>query len=57
MPNKYHIPNTLESWKWPCRINPHYLEVNAASAAWLRSFEAFSPKAQDAFDRCNFGTS
>ncbi|KAI0291779.1 terpenoid synthase [Multifurca ochricompacta] len=51
----FYIPNVLENWKWPRRINPHYLEVKAESAAWVRSFGAFSPRAQAAYDRCDFG--
>ncbi|KAI9457980.1 terpenoid synthase [Lactarius psammicola] len=54
MPERYYIPNTLENWKWPRRINPHHSEVQPATAAWMRSFRAFSPKAQEAYDRCNF---
>ncbi|KAI0284091.1 terpenoid synthase [Russula brevipes] len=50
MSNKYYIPDILENWKWPRVINPHFQEVKAASAAWARSFGAFSPKAQDAYD-------
>ncbi|KAI0297896.1 isoprenoid synthase domain-containing protein, partial [Russula brevipes] len=49
---RYYIPNTLESWKWPRRLNPYYLEVKEESAAWARGFGAFSPKAQHAYDRC-----
>ncbi|KAH9006423.1 terpenoid synthase [Lactarius hatsudake] len=54
MPERYYIPNNLDQWKWPRHINPHYAEVKAASAAWARSFGAFSPKAQEAYDRCDF---
>ena len=56
MPERYYIPKTLENWKWPRRINPHRSEVEAESLAWMKSFNAFSPKAQDAFDRCDFST-
>lgn len=49
------LPNMLANWKWPRRINPHYDEVKQASAAWLAGFGAFSPRAQHAFDRCDFG--
>lgn len=48
------LPNMLANWKWPRRINPHYEEVKRASAAWLAGFGAFSPRAQHAFDRCDF---
>ncbi|KAI9430163.1 hypothetical protein H4582DRAFT_2019363, partial [Lactarius indigo] len=53
----YYIPINLDKWKWPRRINPHYAEVKAASSEWVRSFGAFSPKAQEAFDCCDIGTS
>jgi len=54
MSNRYRIPDNLTNWKWPRHLNPHYPEVKAASAAWARSFGAFSPKAQEAYDRCDF---
>jgi Delta6-protoilludene synthase len=54
MSNRYCIPDNLTNWKWPRHLNPHYPEVKAASAAWARSFGAFSPKAQHAYDRCDF---
>ena len=53
---RYRIPNCLVSWPWPRHLNKHYPEVKAASAAWARSFGAFSPKAQYAYDRCDFST-
>lgn len=49
-----YIPDCLSDWKWPRHLNPHYLEVKEASAAWLRSFKAFSPKKQYAYDVCDF---
>ncbi|KAH8993902.1 terpenoid synthase [Lactarius hatsudake] len=52
-PERYYIPKTLENWKWPRRINPHHNEVQAATAAWIRSSGALSPKAHKAYDRCN----
>ncbi|KAH8981004.1 terpenoid synthase [Lactarius akahatsu] len=54
MPERYYIPKTLENWKWPRHINPYHNEVQAAAVAWIRSFGAFSPKAQEAYDRCDF---
>ncbi|KAI0284087.1 terpenoid synthase [Russula brevipes] len=55
MSNRYYMPDLLESWRWTHRhLNPHYQEVKEESAAWARSFGAFSPKAQEAYDRCNF---
>jgi len=52
---KYFIPNTLETWAWPRRLNQYYPEVNAESSAWITNFRAFSPKGQEAFDRCHLG--
>ncbi|KAH9173525.1 terpenoid synthase [Lactarius sanguifluus] len=54
MSERFYIPKTLENWKWPRRINPHHNEVKAAAVAWIRSFGAFSPKAQEVYDRCDF---
>ncbi|KAI0284089.1 terpenoid synthase [Russula brevipes] len=55
MSNRYYIPDLLESWKWTRRhLNPHYQEVKEESEAWVRCFGAFSPKAQEAYDRCDF---
>ncbi|KAL7282972.1 terpenoid synthase [Trametes coccinea BRFM310] len=51
----FRLPDTLRSWPWPRNVNPHYVEVSAASAAWLESFKVFRPKAQAAFNKCNFG--
>ncbi|EIM82223.1 terpenoid synthase [Stereum hirsutum FP-91666 SS1] len=52
--DKFCIPDTLASWPYPRILNPHYAEEKAASAAWTKGFGAFGPKAQDAFDRCDF---
>jgi len=55
-PRKIFIPNTLTRWPWPRPpLNQYYAEVKAESLAWIASFEAFSPKAQQAFNRCDFG--
>ena len=54
MSERFYIPNCLANWKWPRNLNPYYPEVKAASAAWARSFGAFSSKAQHAYDRCDF---
>ncbi|KAK0492607.1 terpenoid synthase [Armillaria luteobubalina] len=50
----FRIPETTTSWPWPRKINPHYEEVKAESEAWFRSFEAFTPEAQRAFDLCDY---
>ncbi|KAF8882265.1 terpenoid synthase [Infundibulicybe gibba] len=54
-PNLYFkIPDTLHNWPWRRHLNPHYSICKMESAAWFETFEAFSPKAQDAFNRCDF---
>ncbi|THH26436.1 hypothetical protein EUX98_g7752 [Antrodiella citrinella] len=50
----FRLPDTLAAWPWPRRINPHYAEVKQDSAAWLESFQAFGPRAQKAFNVCDF---
>jgi len=52
---KYFIPNVVATWPWPRRLNQHHVEVIAESAAWIASFKAFNPKAQESFDRCRYG--
>lgn len=48
------IPNTLRNWPWPRHCNPHYAECKIESAKWCEEFHAFSPKAQKAFNLCDF---
>jgi hypothetical protein len=48
------IPNPLRHWPWPRAINSHYEERKRESDAWFASFHAFNPKAQVAFNKCNF---
>ncbi|KAK7691175.1 hypothetical protein QCA50_006278 [Cerrena zonata] len=48
------IPDVLRNWPWQRSINPYYDVCKAESAAWCESFKAFSPKAQDKFNRCDF---
>ncbi|KAG2033028.1 terpenoid synthase [Suillus americanus] len=52
---KIFIPDLLVRWPFPRHLNQHYSKVGAGSCAWLESFKAFSPKAQQAFNRCNLG--
>ncbi|KAJ7071626.1 isoprenoid synthase domain-containing protein, partial [Mycena amicta] len=49
------IPDTLRSWPWPRAINPWYAVCKEESAAWCEAFKAFGPKAQQNFNRANFG--
>lgn len=55
MSNTFYLPDTLADWRWQRRMNMHYPDVKVASSAWLRGFNAFSARAQDAYDRSNFG--
>lgn len=57
MSDGYSIPDTLENWKWPRHLNPRYLDVKAASAAWVGHFEGLGNKAQYAYDQIDIGTS
>ncbi|KAH9940670.1 terpenoid synthase [Amylocystis lapponica] len=51
---QFVLPKTMQDWPWQRRINPHFEEVKAESEAWFRSFNAFSPKAQRAFEKGDF---
>ena len=57
MPERYYLPKTLETWRWPRRINLHHNEVNAETNAWIKSCNAFTPEAQEACYRCSFSKS
>ncbi|RDW85332.1 terpenoid synthase [Coleophoma cylindrospora] len=52
--HEFRIPDTLACWPWQRAINPHYEICKRESIEWLESFHAFNPKAQDAFNRCDF---
>ena len=54
---QFRLPDTVHNWPWPRRLNPHYLECKAESQSWCEAFNAFSPKAQTAFNRCDFSQS
>ncbi|KAJ7737458.1 terpenoid synthase [Mycena maculata] len=54
MPRIIRLPDTLATWPYPRRINPFYAALKIESSAWLESFNAFSLKAQKAFNRCDF---
>jgi hypothetical protein len=49
------LPNTMANWPFPRMINPHYKEVKEECDAWFRGFDAFTPKSQRAFDKCDLG--
>ena len=49
------LPNILANYPWPRHLNPHYDVVAPESSKWTESFQAFSPKAQKSFNRCDIG--
>ncbi|KAK7441388.1 hypothetical protein VKT23_016636 [Stygiomarasmius scandens] len=48
------LPDLLEGWPFESKPNSRQ-DIVAQSAAWVESFNAFDEKAQDAFNRCQFG--
>ena len=54
-PTRIFIPNVLARWPWPRRINPNYAVLKEEASTWITSFQAFGPKAQDAYNRCDIG--
>ncbi|KAJ7123606.1 terpenoid synthase [Mycena epipterygia] len=48
------LPDTLTQWPYPREMNAYYDEIKRESSTWLESFNAFSPKSQSAFNRCDF---
>lgn len=53
-PSRVFLPNVLARWPWPRRIHPDYVVVKKEADAWVTSLKAFNPKAQDAFNHCDF---
>ncbi|KAG9311618.1 hypothetical protein JVU11DRAFT_7835 [Chiua virens] len=53
-PTRIFVPNMLARWPWPHQINPNYTMLKKEADAWVASFQAFNPKAHDAYDHCNF---
>ncbi|KAJ6459981.1 terpenoid synthase [Mycena sanguinolenta] len=53
-PIPIHFPDTLRNWPWPRHLNPHFAVCKKESETWLEMFKAFSPKAQKAFNLCDF---
>jgi len=50
----FEIPDTLRNWPWKRHLNPNYDVCKVESMAWSDSFNAFSAKAQKAFNLCDF---
>ncbi|KAJ6465604.1 terpenoid synthase [Mycena vitilis] len=51
---QFRLPDMLTNWPWPRRLNPNYEVCKEESTAWIEAFHAFSPKAQNAFNLCDF---
>lgn len=54
-PLTFTLPDLMAGWPFKTIPNPNSEEINAASKAWVESYGAFNEKAQDVFNRCNFG--
>ncbi len=54
-PVTFVLPDLMAGWPFKTTPNPHATKINAESAAWVQSYDAFNAKAQRTFDRCNFG--
>lgn len=49
-----HIPDTLASWPWPRKINPHYKICKIESSTWIKSFGVQLDKStHEAFSKCD----
>ncbi|KAI0023873.1 terpenoid synthase [Xylariomycetidae sp. FL0641] len=53
-PQQITLPDFEAGWMWPRRVNPHTAEIRQECIDWAASFGAFTPKAQIAFDKCDF---
>ncbi|KIY64715.1 terpenoid synthase [Cylindrobasidium torrendii FP15055 ss-10] len=54
-PYVYTIPDLMAGWPFPTHPNVNSERINAESKAWVESYGAFNEKAQNTFNRCNFG--
>ncbi|KAF8188916.1 terpenoid synthase [Mycena galopus ATCC 62051] len=48
------VSHIVNIWPWARHLSPHFEVCKKESTMWLQKFNAFSPKAQNAFDRCDF---
>jgi hypothetical protein len=55
-PKMIYLPDTMTNWPWHRTINPHFEDVKAEVDVSFRDFKALSPKSQEAFDKCDFGS-
>jgi hypothetical protein len=55
-PKMIYLPDTMVNWPWTRAINSHFEDVKAEVGASFRDFKALSPESQEAFDKCDFGS-
>ncbi|KAH8194485.1 hypothetical protein TruAng_011351 [Truncatella angustata] len=54
MATTVYLPDLEAGWLWPRRLNIHTAEIKQECLKWVASFGAFTPQAQQTFDKCNF---
>ncbi|KAM5542498.1 hypothetical protein V8D89_003957 [Ganoderma adspersum] len=52
---QFYLPDTMKSWPWPRRLNPHREESTAKSVSWFKGLRPFSPKSLRAYDMADGG--
>ena len=57
MTETIYLPDLEAGWLWPRRLNIHTADIRQECLDWAASFGAFTPRAQKAFDKCNFSES
>lgn len=53
-PYVFTLPDLLAKWPFKTEPNPRD-DIMNDSKEWVETYNAFGPKAQDAFNRCKFG--
>ncbi|KAI1791051.1 isoprenoid synthase domain-containing protein [Ganoderma leucocontextum] len=51
----FYLPDTMKSWPWPRRMNPHREAAAAESMAWFKALKPFSPRSLHAYDMSDCG--
>ncbi|KAH6658525.1 terpenoid synthase [Truncatella angustata] len=54
MAGTIYLPDLEAGWLWPRRLNIHTPDIRQECLDWAASFGAFTPRAQKAFDKCDF---
>lgn len=55
MSTQIRLPDLLAEWPFEPTFNPYHETICKDSSKWVESYHAFDPKAQAAFNRCDFG--